>query len=90
MRQYSDLVHIVKNNAQEFAAKVDFVLKTPDPERVKRGIELAKQNSWENTVKTMQDLIREAIGNPDRPSTRKPKPIEESTLSYTYQATQGS
>jgi hypothetical protein len=57
---------------------------------VRRGLELARKCSWEGTVQTMQDLIKQAITRKDRRSGRKIEPLTESQLEYQYMATQGS
>jgi putative nucleotidyltransferase with HDIG domain len=54
------------------------------------GLELARKCSWEGTVQTMQDLIKQAINRKDRRSGRKIEPLTESQLEYQYMATQGS
>ena len=59
-------------------------------QRVQRGLELAKQCSWESTVAKMQSLIKDAITKPDRPSGQKIEPIAQAELEYIYMATQGS
>jgi hypothetical protein len=89
VRQYSDLVDIVKT-PEEWVAVIDKRLRDPDPARIQKGIEMAKQASWECTVQKMQDLIKETIQQPDRPSARKIEPLKEAQLSYQYMATQGS
>jgi len=92
VRQYTDLVDIVKN-ADEFITAAEKRLNQPDPARIERAIEKARNSSWESTVDNMQRLIKEAIA-PDRRKNKKAiKPLdmsEEDTLSYQYQATQGS
>jgi glycosyltransferase involved in cell wall biosynthesis len=93
VRQWSDICHLTKNDPIEFVKVVDRILTEPDPERVRRGVELAKNNSWENTVKTMQGLIKEAITKQERRSTRKIIPVtdpEQEVMAYQYQPTQGS
>jgi glycosyltransferase involved in cell wall biosynthesis len=93
VRQWSDIVHLTRNDPIEFIRTVDRILTQPDPERVRRGVELAKRNSWENTVKTMQGLIKEAITKQERRSTRKIIPVtdpEQEVMAYQYQPTQGS
>jgi beta-glucosidase/6-phospho-beta-glucosidase/beta-galactosidase/glycosyltransferase involved in cell wall biosynthesis len=89
--QYSDLVEIVRT-PEEFVAAAERALVNPDRDRIQRGIEKAQKSSWESTVKTMQDLIKQAIGKTDRPSTKKVKTLaeNESENVYRYQATQGS
>jgi ribosomal protein S3AE len=59
-------------------------------ERISRGIEKAKQCSWESTVQSMQGLIKEAINKKDRRSARKIAPLGQAELEYIFQATQGS
>jgi len=89
MRQHKDTVSIVRT-AQEFVAEAERLLNNPDPDRIQRGIEKARQSSWDNTVKRMQELIREAITQPDRRSARKIEPLLEAELEYQYQYTPGS
>jgi hypothetical protein len=83
------LCEIAKTPA-EFIAAIDRALKHPDHDRVKRALELARKNSWEGTVKTMQNLIGEAIGKDERRSNREIKPMTEAELEYQYAPTQGS
>jgi glycosyltransferase involved in cell wall biosynthesis len=89
--QYSDLLDIVKT-PEEYVAAAEQAMTNPDRDRIARGIEKAQTTSWESTVKNMQDLIKQAIGKIDRPSTRKIRPLAESDAANTYrfQATQGS
>lgn len=89
VRQWSEIVYLAKN-AEEFIAAAEQALKDPKGERVQRGLELAKKCSWESTVATMQQLIKEAIRKDDRRSVRDIEPLEESELEYVYMATQGS
>jgi beta-glucosidase/6-phospho-beta-glucosidase/beta-galactosidase/glycosyltransferase involved in cell wall biosynthesis len=89
VRQYSDLVEIVKT-ADEFVAAAERLLANPPADRIQRGIDKARQCSWESTVSQMQGLINEAIGKKDRPSARKITPLADAELEYIYQATQGS
>ena len=89
VRQYSDLVDIVKT-PEEFIEAAERAMKNPPLERIQRGIEKASQCTWESTVSTMQNLIKEAIGKKDRPSARKIAPLDQAELEYVFQATQGS
>ena len=89
VRQYSDLVDIVKT-PEEFIAAAERALKDPPRDRIQRGIEKAKECSWETTVSTMQNIIKEAIGKKDRRSARKIAPLAQAELEYIFQATQGS
>jgi glycosyltransferase involved in cell wall biosynthesis len=89
IRQYSDLVDIVKT-ADEFVAAAERVLKEPPVDRIERGLSKAASCGWENTVANMQRLIKDAISKPDRRSKRKIEPLTEAELEYQYQRTQGS
>jgi beta-glucosidase/6-phospho-beta-glucosidase/beta-galactosidase len=87
--QWSDIVRLAKG-AEEFVKQAEEALKNPSDERVKRGLELAKQSAWEPTVAKMQGLIKQAITKTDRRSARKIEPMTEAELEYVYMATQGS
>ena len=89
VRQWSHLVDIVRT-ADEFVAAAERLLKNPDPARLQKALDLAKQCSWEVTVDTMQGLIREAIRGTDRRSHKEIMPISETELEYQYQYTPGS
>ena len=89
LRQYADLVDIA-DGAEAFVAAAELALQSPDRERIARGVEKAKASSWESTVATMQNLIREAVAPEDRPSAADVEPISESALEYLYAPTQGS
>jgi glycosyltransferase involved in cell wall biosynthesis len=89
VRQYSDLVNIAKFK-DDFIAAVNKALHEPDPRRVQLAIERAQQSTWDNTVKSMQGLIAEAIKKEDRNSSRKIAPLSDVEIAYTYQATPGS
>lgn len=91
VRQYSELIEIISTPA-EFVAAATRLLHDPDPQRIRRGIELARSNSWDNTVAAMQRLVKQSIGKDDRPSRHPPRPLDEESdlLAYTYQATPGS
>jgi beta-glucosidase/6-phospho-beta-glucosidase/beta-galactosidase/glycosyltransferase involved in cell wall biosynthesis len=91
VRQWSDIVYLTKNNAEDFIRAAEQALRDGKAgERVRKGIELSKQCSWEGTVERMQGLIREAIGKKDRPSAGKIEPLTEAEMEYVYMATQGS
>ena len=90
VRQWPDIVHVVKN-AEEFVVAAEELLRHPDPQRIEKGLAKAKASSWENTVATMQRLIKEAISKHDRPShVKKITPLTEAELTCQYQHTQGS
>src|SRR6202035_5937691 len=69
VRQYSDLVDIVKT-ADEFVMAAEQAMQNPDHARIQRGIERANQCGWDNTVRTMQSIINKAIGSNERRSNR--------------------
>jgi len=60
LRQYSDLVDIVRTPG-EFVEAIDRLIKDPNQARIDKGIEKAKESSWESTVSRMRELIAEAI-----------------------------
>ncbi|MGH7214786.1 MAG: glycosyltransferase, partial [Tepidisphaeraceae bacterium] len=91
VRQWGDICYLTKNNTQEFLAACEQALRDGrDGERARRGLELARQCSWQNTVSTMQGIIREAITKPDRRSGAKIEPMSAAELEYQYQHTPGS
>lgn len=61
VRQYTNTVAIA-STAEDFAACIDRAIENPDREMIQRGIDRAKDASWECTVEKMQALIEEAIG----------------------------
>jgi glycosyltransferase involved in cell wall biosynthesis len=91
VNQWSDIVHLA-NGAEEFVRAAQKCLERQGDvnERVQRGLELARQCSWESTVQKMQDLITAAIGKKERRSNRNVEPMTEAQLEYVYMATQGS
>jgi glycosyltransferase involved in cell wall biosynthesis len=89
VRLYGDLVDIVRG-PEAFVSAAARVMENPDTGRIQRGVERAKQCSWETTVKQMQELIREAIGRPQRRSSQRIEPMAAAELEYVYCATQGS
>lgn len=91
VRQYSDLVDIVKT-PEEFIAAAERLLQQPElrQQRIERCLERARQGSWESTVATMQNLIKESIGKKDRRSNQKIEPLAQAELEYLYQPTPGS
>ena len=60
LKQYSDLVEIVRTPG-EFVEAIDRLIKDPKPDRIAKGIEKARESSWEGTVSQMRGLIEEAI-----------------------------
>jgi glycosyltransferase involved in cell wall biosynthesis len=91
IKQWSDIVHIARG-AEEFVQAAQRILEKQGDteERIKKGLELAKQCSWEGTVAKMQDLIKQAINRKERRSARNISPMTEAQLEYQYMATQGS
>jgi glycosyltransferase involved in cell wall biosynthesis len=89
VRQYAGLVDVVKT-AEQFVAAAERILKKPPTERINQCLELAQKCGWENTVTTMQRLIKEAITQPGRRTLQKIEPLTEAELEYQYQPTPGS
>lgn len=92
VRQWSDIVYLAKG-ADEWIEVVEKALQPDNPDRdqrVRRGLDLARQCSWESTVQTMQNLIQDAIGRKDRPSAQRIEPLSAAELNYTYISTPGS
>lgn len=89
VRQWSDIVYLAKT-PEEFVAAAEQALAERNGDRVKRGLELAQKSSWENTVKSMQDLIRKAISSHERRSSRQVTPLSEIELTEAYVHTPGS
>lgn len=88
--QYSETVEIVKT-AEEFVFAAECAMRNPDVARIQRGLEKAQQSSWESTVTTMQNIIKEAVSKTDRPSTKKVEKLPEfDDKTYEFLATQGS
>ena len=91
LKQWSDIVHVAKGaEAFVMAAQRALERQGDTEERVRKGLELARKCSWEGTVQTMQDLIKQAIGRKERRSNRNIQPLTEAQLEYQYMATQGS
>jgi glycosyltransferase involved in cell wall biosynthesis len=61
VRQYSDTV-LIGESAEEFAELIDRAIESPDQSMIRRGLQKAKEASWESTVLKMQCLIDEALG----------------------------
>ena len=91
VNQWSDIV-LLASDAEEFVKAAERALDRQGDvdERVKKGLELAEQCSWEATVQKMQGLISEAIARKERRSNRRIEPMSEAQLEYVYMATQGS
>jgi beta-glucosidase/6-phospho-beta-glucosidase/beta-galactosidase len=92
VNQWSDIVLLAKG-AEEFVKAAEQALDKNNADvqqRIEKGLALARQCSWESTVKTMQDLIKQAINKKERRSNRNIEPMTEAQLEYVYMATQGS
>jgi len=87
VRQYTDVVDIA-STADEFVNAAARALREPNRGRINAGIELARANSWEGTVATMQNLIKESIAK--RQERKQAAPLPEGELQYQYAPTQGS
>jgi glycosyltransferase involved in cell wall biosynthesis len=60
VRQYTDTI-LIASTPEDFAECIDRALQTPDETMVSKGIDRAKESSWECTVERMQEIIGEAI-----------------------------
>lgn len=90
VRQWSDIVHIA-DGVEAYIAAIEKALEEgTESDRIRRGLELSKKNSWEMTVERMQALIGEAVAPGDRPSAQPPEAEAEADLTYVYAHTQGS
>ncbi|HTW94070.1 MAG TPA: glycosyltransferase, partial [Tepidisphaeraceae bacterium] len=90
VRQWSEIVRIA-STAEEFIAASEAAMKAGrNDQRILRGLDLAREHSWESTVEQLQDLIKAAIAPADRPSAKKIAPLETATLEYSYASTPGS
>jgi glycosyltransferase involved in cell wall biosynthesis len=90
VRQYSELVHLARNQPDDFIQACQRALHGRGGDRLKRAVELARSSSWENTVQKMQGLIKEAITKDQRPSTQRVEPLPDTEIAYSYAATPGS
>jgi beta-glucosidase/6-phospho-beta-glucosidase/beta-galactosidase len=91
VNQWSDIVHLA-SGAEEFVRAAQRCIDRHGDvnQRIQRGLELARQCSWESTVHKMQDLISTAINKKERRSNKAIEPMTEAQLEYVYMATQGS
>ena len=91
VRQWSDIITIVKTTEEFIQAAEKFLNEdTLRSEKVEKGLALSATCGWDNTVKSMQELIRDALKNPARPSAQQIEPLTQAQLQYVFQATQGS
>ena len=90
VRQYSELVHLARNQSDDFIQACQRALDDRGGDRLKRAAELARSSSWESTVQKMQGLIKEAITKDQRPSMQGVEPLPDTEIAYSYAATQGS
>lgn len=89
VKQYSDLMEI-GGTPEELVAAAERALTSPDKDRIQRGLEKARNASWEATVAKMQALIGEGIERDDRPSAKPIKTLKQVELAYQYVPTPGS
>ena len=82
VRQYSDLVDIVET-PEEFVAAAERALKDRRLERIQRGIEKARNSSWESTVANAGP-VKSAISPNDRRSARKITLLAQSELNTSF------
>lgn len=60
VRQFSQVAHVAFSHEQ-FVKLCRHALASPDPERIQRGIQLARINSWEAAVERMEGHIDAAL-----------------------------
>ena len=89
IHQYSDLMDIV-STPQEFIAAAERAIREPDRQRIQRGLERARQSTWESVVEQMERLIGQQLTRPGRRSAVPITPLQEVRLEYRYAATPGS
>lgn len=89
VRQYSDVVSLAAT-PQEFVAAIEKSLQSPDRERIEKGLNMAREATWEVTVEKMQRLIAQAIRPDTRRSAARIEPRRQVQLSYKYVSTPGS
>ncbi len=89
VRQYTDLVDIVRT-PEEFIDAAERAMRNPNHARIERGIEKARQSSWESTVSKMQLLIDQTIGQTGRRSAQPVAPLTSEELQEAYVPTPGS
>jgi len=90
VRQWSDIVRIAQTPAEFVAAAEEALRAGPADERIARGIALAQKNSWDATVTTMQNIIRDALSSSTRNSAKPVEPLSETDLETSYVSTPGS
>ena len=89
VRQYEGLIDIA-STPQEFIAAAEKCFERPDPQRTQRGLDRARACSWEKTVASMQALIKEGLGKPQRRSAAEIEPVRDAGRVYQYRPTPGS
>jgi beta-glucosidase/6-phospho-beta-glucosidase/beta-galactosidase len=88
-RHYDGLIDIA-GTVDEFVAAGERALSHPDPERIKRGLDLAAASTWDSVVERMEELIAAAVAAADRPSAQPAQPLPNVKLTYKYISTPGS
>jgi hypothetical protein len=90
VRQWSDIVYVARG-ADEFVQQAERALAAgSNDSRVQRGIELAQKSTWECTVASMRNLIKDTASRTDRPSAQTIEPLVGVDLEYLYVPTPGS
>jgi glycosyltransferase involved in cell wall biosynthesis len=88
VRQYADVVEIAATPA-EFVEKVQAMLRNPDRARIERGLDLARNKSWEGHVASMRQNIKDAVTAPDLRS-KSASPLPDPEPGYFFKHTPGS
>ena len=59
-------VVLVAHNRDEFLRFIDYALKKDVRERIAKGVEIARQNSWDRITKDAVDIIQRAVNSTGR------------------------
>ncbi len=89
VRQYADIVRIA-STPTEFVDAIAKSLHEADPDRIERGMDLAKQKSWEGIVASMRTNIADAVGSDAPKRSTKATPLSDEQAARPYQGTPGS
>lgn len=71
VRQYADAADVV-SSAEEFVRALDRAIAKPDQAKIRRGLQRARQASWDETVDRMNELIDKAT----RRAEQKAAPVQ--------------
>jgi beta-glucosidase/6-phospho-beta-glucosidase/beta-galactosidase/glycosyltransferase involved in cell wall biosynthesis len=72
IRQYPDLITVCAT-AHHFVEAATLLISNPDPERLEKGLALARSKSWESNVLGMRENIKAALTRQRRSRVIKPR-----------------